>query len=375
MGLLKYIEMEGLGHIKLTSDLLSQHQDIILETNPGIIRHEVGPCHVPETMLHNLFGSHTELDPPATRNVSEKQINSEGGIVNNQLVMVPSFSHVKSEPIEPVDSSRPSNRNTTTLPMVTENNKRSVKRRRKQIVFSESDESSNETDMDVPDLLRWNERKAKEEARLRDRIARYRVRIALQDAQNAKLTKKVKKLKDLNRLNVEKGKKTIGMVAQNTVKHAKELDDIREKLKEVTGELEMERKERVSLEKSLERVSFDRRWLIEEGFQHVVKRLHGSKEFLKPLLAVESKVWSMGAHDGVVEGYARCQDGVPLEDLGIYNPEAEKEVTKAADELKYMQFPYVVALSQCVDRTLDELKGLEPDGMEDEDDDVVRGGN
>lgn len=229
MGLLKYIEMEGIGNIMLTSDLISQHQDNILEINPGVIRHEVGSNHdVPETMLDNLFGSDTELEALGTRNASNKQTNFEVGIGNKHLVKatVSSFNHVKSEPIEHGNASRPSNRNTATLPKVSENSERLVKRRRKQIVFSESGESSKETDVDVPDLLRWNERKAKEEARLRDRIVRYRLRITLQNVKNAKLTKKVKKLTNLKRLNLEKGKELRVMVAENTVKHAKELEGI-----------------------------------------------------------------------------------------------------------------------------------------------------
>ncbi|KAJ0439263.1 hypothetical protein HanHA300_Chr16g0623371 [Helianthus annuus] len=125
--------------------------------------------------------------------------------------------------------------------------------------------------------------------------------------------------------------------------------------------------ERVSLEKTLERVLSERQWLIEEGFQYVIKKLHGSREFLESLGAMESNLWSSGAHVGLVEGYANCKAGVALEHNRLYMPKAERGLIKAADKLKHMQYPYVVALAKCRDCTLDELKALEPDaGMEDE---------
>ncbi|KAI3796549.1 hypothetical protein L1987_39224 [Smallanthus sonchifolius] len=271
----------------------------------------------------------------------------------------------------------------------------------------------------VSGLLRWKER----EARLRDRIAGYREKMRLQKAKSAKLAKKVRKLKNLKRSTLDKGREAIEMVAKNTFKHAKvvealrkELEDARaegeEKLKAeremveklngdlelktsecvsleksleqvasegqwLNGELELKKHECVSLEKSLERVSSERRWLIEEGFEYVINRLLRSREYLEPLGAVESKLWSSGAHDGVVRGYELCEAGVALEDVGIYKPGAEEEFIKAADELKYMRFPYVVALSQCADRTLDELRTLEPIGMEEAEDDVegIAGGD
>lgn len=58
-----------------------------------------------------------------------------------------------------------------------------------------------------------------------------------------------------------------------------------EKLKRVIGELELEselaahekeewNKEQEQLQRSLEQVSFERKWLIEEGFEYVINRLH-----------------------------------------------------------------------------------------------------
>ncbi|KAK1425186.1 hypothetical protein QVD17_20532 [Tagetes erecta] len=124
--------------------------------------------------------------------------------------------------------------------------------------------------------------------------------------------------------------------------------------------------ERVQLEMLLEQVSFEQKWLIKEGFEYVINRLHRSEEFLGPLGAVQSKLWSSAVHDGVVGGYAHCEAGVALEEVELYDPEAEKEFKKTVYELEHVKYPYVEALSQCTNRALDELKALEPMGMEDE---------
>ncbi|KAK1425192.1 hypothetical protein QVD17_20538 [Tagetes erecta] len=413
MSLLKYIERKGLGEVNITSRFLAQHEDNILDRTKEIC-YEGEPSHVPDGDVNTgcedvqiFTPQHTEIEPETMLGLDrvklelvplEKQTHSEDGkrhqLLDRELsscskrrklvkesdydvvVVLSSSSSLKSESLEEDDGATPH-----TVKMKS-------KRRwnRKQIVFTESDDSSDDREItmdapkiddhglnqvgSVPDLLKWHEKKAKKEACLRDQIARYRIRMTLQDLKNARLVKKVKKLKDLKRSTLDKGREAIRMLARNAREHAKvtealqkELDDARakseEKLKEVSEELKHERE-------VVEQVSSDRKWLIEEGFKYVIKKLLGSREFLEPLLAVESKMWSLGAHDGVVEGYSRCQDGVPLEDLGIYKPEAEAEVIKAADELKHMQFPYVVALSRCANSTLDELKALEPEGVEDE---------
>lgn len=81
---------------------------------------------------------------------------------------------------------------------------------------------------------------------------------------------------------------------------------------------------------------------------------------------VQSKLWSSAAHYGVVAGYAHYKARVALKDVELYNPKAEEEFEKAVYELEHIKYPYVGALSQCTDRTLDDLKALEPTGMEDE---------
>ncbi|KAK1425185.1 hypothetical protein QVD17_20531 [Tagetes erecta] len=247
----------------------------------------------------------------------------------------------------------------------------------------------------VPELVTRYQRKAKSEARLREHIA--------------KLEKKVETLKSLNKSTLDKNMENHGKVVdalktkleeacdKNEVmqaRHAAECGDLQdklmqvnrelevetekaEKLKRVNKELELDREmaarekdgwsqERVQLEKLLERVSFERKWLIEEGFEYVINRLHRSEEFLKPLGDVQSKLWSSAAHDGVVAGYEHCKARVALKDAELYNPKAEEEFEKAVYELEHMKYPYVRALSQCAERRLDELKALEPMGMEDE---------
>ncbi|KAK1425181.1 hypothetical protein QVD17_20527 [Tagetes erecta] len=294
--------------------------------------------------------------------------------------------------------------------IVVQTHKRSVRRCRKNILLSELLGSSNEVDqttMDqnhvldrvgrlaqmvesVPELVSMYERKSKSEAQLREQISRCRLRMTFQDTRIAKLVKKVRNLnkstlatntKISNHAKVvEALKKELEEARDKSdvmqARHVAECDDLLEKLSQVCGELDLERemvacekdgwsKERVQLEKAMERVLFERQWLIEEGFEYVINRLHRSREFLEPLGAVQSKLWSSAAHDGVVAGYEHCKAGVVLEEVKLYNPEAEKEFMKAVYELEHVKYPYVGALSKCTDGTLDELKALEPMGMED----------
>ncbi|KAI3796556.1 hypothetical protein L1987_39231 [Smallanthus sonchifolius] len=202
-------------------------------------------------------------------------------------------------------------------------------------------------------------------------VSWYRMRMTLQHRKKSSTPAKGRKMA---------AKKTIKVVEALQ----KELGDARaegeerlkverEMVERLNGELKVERREKLWLQKSLERVSSERQWLIQEGFEYVINRLHRSQEYLKPLGAVMSKLWSSEAHDGVVEGYACCKAGVDLEHLGLYKPKAE-EFRKAADELEHMRFPYVVALSQSTEGTLDDLKALEPEAMDEEEDEVAAAG-
>ncbi|KAJ0439267.1 hypothetical protein HanHA300_Chr16g0623411 [Helianthus annuus] len=291
--------------------------------------------------------------------------------------------------------------------------KRSARRRRKKIVYSESGESSDRhsgnivpkasvpagkrrcakeisflesdvSDLQVLDRVKclpelvtsWDERKANREARLRDMIARYRVRMTHQAAKNAKLAKIVRKLKKMGTL--EKGQEAIQMLDKN----AKVVEALQKELENakltniiIFSKLRVDGGLQEKLKQEHERVSSERQWLIQEGFEYVINRLHRSQEYLRPLGAVQTNLWESGAHYGLVQSYESCKDGVALKDASLYNPGAHEKFLKAVHELEHTRFPYIVELSQCADRSLDDLRALEPIGLEkDGDEDAVTAG-
>ncbi|KAM0004734.1 putative transcription factor WRKY family [Helianthus debilis subsp. tardiflorus] len=284
--------------------------------------------------------------------------------------------------------------------------KRSARRRRKKIVYSESGESSDrhsgnivpkasvpagkrrcakeisflesdESDLQVLDRIKclpelvtsWYERKANREARLHDMIARCRVRMTHQAAKNAKLAKIVRKLKKTGTL--EKGQEAIQMLDKN----AKVVEALQKELENARVQIQSVEHAYEKLKQEHERVSSERQWLIQEGFEYVINRLHRSQEYLEPLGAVQTNLWESGAHYGLVQSYESCKDGVALKDASLYNPGAHEKFLKAVHELEHTRFPYIVELSQCGERSLDDLRAVEPIGLEkDGDEDAVTAG-
>ncbi|KAM0057692.1 hypothetical protein Hdeb2414_s0005g00161321 [Helianthus debilis subsp. tardiflorus] len=107
----------------------------------------------------------------------------------------------------------------------------------------------------------------------------------------------------------------------------------------------------------------------------VINRLHRSQEHLELLGAVQTNLWESGAHYGHVQSYESCKDGVALKNASLYNPGANEKFLNAVHELEHMRFPYIVELSQCAEHSLDDLRALEPIGLEkDGDEDAVTAG-
>ncbi|KAJ0837217.1 hypothetical protein HanRHA438_Chr16g0775791 [Helianthus annuus] len=286
VGLLKYIKGKGLGAVRFSQRLLAENEDNILDRTKGIcydgpgddqglsrvqsktkgdVNTGGGDVEIPPERMPDLpFGSGTKLEPlvaPGTNDTSKTRM----------LVAV--VSSKNGQLPEKYDAEQPNvSLETPAL------EKRSAKRgRTTKIVFSESGESSDEADQkhvpesdvqvldragslaqlvgSVPELVTRYERKAKREARLRDRIPRYCLRMTLQDAKNAKLAKKVRKLK------------------KRAVEHAKVVQALKKEMEDA----------RVEGEEKLKRVSSERKWLIEEGFEYIINRLHRSREYLEPL--------------------------------------------------------------------------------------------
>ncbi|MFS8027093.1 hypothetical protein Hanom_Chr16g01494541 [Helianthus anomalus] len=402
--LLEYMKKNGVGNdgvMKLTSRSLGEHEVHILEWTKGIcyevtgkedveipdevLQSEVqgtsgGDVEIPDEVLQAEVQGTSSEDVEIPEEVLQSEVQGTSGgdveihfekpkqktVIGSETVSEPASSSKKRKNVvvitsddSPVQSSDETAPNTHVDEALVSpaGNKR---KRGKRIVFTDESSSDHyevgQTSADqeyvpksVPEVVtRWYERKAKTEVRLRDRISRYRL-------------KKVRKLKKPSQS--DNGRETIQMLAKNTHEHAKvvealtkeleEARDTQEKLKQERATAAHEKdswtQERVSLEKTLERVLSERQ----------------CREFLESLGAMESSLWSSGAHDGLVE--VTCKAGVALEHNRLYMPKAERGLIKAADKLKQMQYPYVVALAKCRDCTLDELKALEPDaGMEDD---------
>ncbi|KAK1425198.1 hypothetical protein QVD17_20545 [Tagetes erecta] len=393
MGLLKYIDRKGHVATEIEGDDVEMPK---------------------ETVLEGLYSKRRKLVKAVSSTVMGVSVSTEN-----------SHSFEKDESVVLAPCGDDTNTNTTTT------TRRRVNHR-KYIVVSESSESDEEDDPKVDDhdldqlggleqvveymsaqeILKWHEIKAKKEARLLDQIARYRMQMRLQHEKNMKLSKKVRKLEEFKRMTLDNEKEAMPMVGVNRDEHEKvvqalqnELANARaeavyekEKMKQATnefeehketveklnkalevykemveklnGELDREKERRGQELVLLERVSSERKWLIQEGFEYVINRLHKSGEYNRLLGAVQTKLWSSGAHYGVVAGYAHCKNGGALKDVSLYKREAHQEFLKAVHELEHTRFPYVVAVSKCAERTLDELRALEPMEMEG-DEDVV----
>ncbi|KAK1425194.1 hypothetical protein QVD17_20540 [Tagetes erecta] len=400
MGLVKYIEKRGLGTVKSTSrfhdenNLVNQTQGVCVQMeNQGDLktRGDVAfPLEEPATMLvDSLRGSESTCSKKRKNDMPERSAKK---LCETILY---SKSGESSNETEGGES---------------------------DLVVLDRVECLAES---VNKLLTKFKKKAEMEAHLRDQISRYRARMGLQNEKIVKLVKKVRKLKDPNTSALAKGREAMRMVAKNSVEHAKvvealkkELAEGEEKFKQVHQQLEQEkeiidklkqmndeklklvneeleqkkemvetlkqandveawklevaeeewRQERTRLENSLERVSSERKWLIEEGFDYVIKRLHRSQEYVEPLVVTKSFLWSVGAHYGVVKGYEACKEGRALEDHFLYEPEANEKFLNAVHIMKHTRFPYIAALSQCTNCSLDELRAVEPIGLEEVDD-------
>ncbi|KAM0048326.1 hypothetical protein Hdeb2414_s0008g00273161 [Helianthus debilis subsp. tardiflorus] len=263
MGLLKHIQLKGVGGVKLTSSLVAKHEDTVLDPTTGDVNTGGG-----EKRQLVVSGSSTKR---------RKLVKEESNVVT--ISSEKSHDSIEKDDAD-VQSSRDTGPRTENVVLETPGTG-SVKRRRKKIVFSESGESSDQADHDtgphppmkrggteiafsesgeasnegdlhvldrvrclsqlvgsVPGLVTsWYERKVKTEARLRDRISRYRLRMTDQVAKNAKLAKKVRKLKKLKKTTpVEKGTEAIRMLAKNTIEHAKVVEALEKELENARAE-------------------------------------------------------------------------------------------------------------------------------------------
>ncbi|KAI3804055.1 hypothetical protein L1987_32223 [Smallanthus sonchifolius] len=242
----------------------------------------------------------------------------------------------------------------------------------------------------VSDLVIQYERKVVREARLRDRIKRYRVRMTEQSHKIFKLKKHLKKLGGGDSYG-KKYKKVIKDLEEKDAQNLRVIEALRKDLKEsqdsqdsVTrsylestnrahilslqvSELESSVQElttretlweeskglydkalveadkiHAELKKMVEVASSDWDWLSSsQGFQYVIERLHRSVEFLEPLGVMETSLWAAAPHCGVVKGYEGQFAGIRIEDIEGYDPAADGAYDDAAKAWQHVHYTYL----------------------------------
>ncbi|KAF5784508.1 hypothetical protein HanXRQr2_Chr11g0520291 [Helianthus annuus] len=105
----------------------------------------------------------------------------------------------------------------------------------------------------------------------------------------------------------------------------------------------------------------DRKWLISEGFAHVINNVHRSDEFLNPCKDFTTYATFTGLQRGLKLGYHYSAQGVAIEKLDFYRPRIEDKMKVACRWLCDLRLPYVETLSSMVDQPLDVIRGLEPE--------------
>jgi uncharacterized protein (DUF3084 family) len=80
----------------------------------------------------------------------------------------------------------------------------------------------------------------------------------------------------------------------------------KDKVKETLGKAARQNQK---LKQKVESLVADRRWLVEEGFKHVVSNLHRSAEYLGALASVQRAAHALGLFVGLKAGYRYCSKG------------------------------------------------------------------
>ncbi|KAD4982060.1 hypothetical protein E3N88_18731 [Mikania micrantha] len=124
--------------------------------------------------------------------------------------------------------------------------------------------------------------------------------------------------------------------------HMVKIAELTQSLKVCEEAMQNERKKYQALKKNMGVLKSDRKWVIEEGFTHVVKRVVRSGEFRAALGALQKAVFRHGLHVGVQSGY--------------YN----SMKNKAISETTYFKPDELATISS---ESLDVLKAVEPKGF------------
>jgi hypothetical protein len=121
----------------------------------------------------------------------------------------------------------------------------------------------------------------------------------------------------------------------------KERADRAAEVKRLSDELTAGVAARGELDRKLESVEADRRWLISQGFSYVFEKLKKSAEFLKPIGKVQQAVWDSGFHNGLLAGHAEAALSLKSEASIYYKQEAQNALTAAAEALDAAVYPYL----------------------------------
>ncbi|KAK1439745.1 hypothetical protein QVD17_05565 [Tagetes erecta] len=129
---------------------------------------------------------------------------------------------------------------------------------------------------------------------------------------------------------------------------------------ELMATVEPMKKQIQQLEVEKSSLANDRRWLITEGFKHVVKKLRTSEELLKPIGEVNTRAFQVGFQEGLKAGYHFSKTGVLMESTSWYDPSVKIKLMRATDDFAHVNFPYLEKLAACADAPLELLKSIEP---------------
>jgi hypothetical protein len=116
--------------------------------------------------------------------------------------------------------------------------------------------------------------------------------------------------------------------------------------------LKQEREKSKEAEEEVDRLSEEKKWLIEHGFAHVVGYLRKSVEYVDPLSVVQKNMRVVGLHEGIVRGFEACSKGVKLEEVKGYNVDVKANFLKAVEKYEGVTFPYLTALASLSDRNV-----------------------
>ncbi|KAI3794812.1 hypothetical protein L1987_37451 [Smallanthus sonchifolius] len=92
------------------------------------------------------------------------------------------------------------------------------------------------------------------------------------------------------------------------------------------------------------------RWLVTEGLSRVVEAVRGSDEFSDGVVGLNGAAEAARYHDGLMDGFQVRKDGLPLESLPGWSPDARTILTQRQDIFDTMKLPGIQTLPSLADQ-------------------------